>query len=114
MRLSALRTDPGYPNYSRALARGAKIAVLLDGVTVRDCIIADTGLGYVMAYRLDAGGKAFPDPARPDRPAVETRHGVVTIEITESDRISAAEIKRAARQARNLRIAATGGMLMVG
>lgn len=112
MRVSVLRSDHGYPNYERAVARGAKIRILLDGVEVRECIIADTDQGYVMAYQLDARGQVFPDPAR-DRLAVETRFGVVAIEITESDRPAIAAAKRARRAERNLRQASAGGIGMV-
>ena len=63
MRVSVLRSDPGYcPN-----AQGSDILVFLDGERVQNVLTFDTDAGEVLVLALDGSGSPLDnDPGAPD------------------------------------------------
>lgn len=58
MRLSVYRTDRGYS------AEAYRYEVLLDGVPLHDCVVADEEQGAATVYMRDADGNLMHDGSR--------------------------------------------------
>ena len=72
MRISVREDDPGYnPEYMF-------YEVLLDGVSLKDCVTADEELGLALCYKKGPDDKYIIDHAD-DTMVTEERHGKVEI-----------------------------------
>lgn len=82
MRVSSIKGDPGYPQWSVAKAHGKTVKVYLDGVEQTHCSVADTDQGFVKRCVLNEEGRVQVDPNDPEMIWTERAEGNVRVEFT--------------------------------
>jgi uncharacterized membrane protein len=79
MRLSVNPEDRGYATW-RALPRGVRPRVVVDGAEIKRCVTADDRVGYVLQVAADADGNVLLNAKRTNVLLRQIR-GRVTIEL---------------------------------
>lgn len=91
MRLSVEKDDPGYSTWSEH----GEIRVLLDGVEVKSCVMADEEAGMVRCVAYDEKGYAQANPDDPSSLLLQERRGTVVIEVAADIRAAIERERRA-------------------
>jgi hypothetical protein len=82
LRLSTYKGDRGYTDWQFLQSQGRIIRVFLDGREIRECTLADEGLGYVEFCVTDAEGHVQVDPIKGDEILRNSAHGKVEIRVS--------------------------------